>query len=72
MLTYLHLLVEFFVYRTGFQNRQAGATLIEYALIISAIAVAVLGASLALTGNLTAFFNALGGGLDTTNAGSAG
>lgn len=43
--------------------RQRGATLIEYALIIAAIAVVVLFGALAITGDLTSFFSAVGGEL---------
>ena len=72
MLTYLRMLIGIFEVRTGSARLQGGATLIEYALIISAIAVAILGTALLLTGNIQDFFNALGGGLDTSGAGTAG
>ncbi|WP_353251953.1 Flp family type IVb pilin [Salinisphaera sp. PC39] len=48
----------------GFHNRQRGATLIEYALIIAAIALVVLVGSMAITGDLTSFFDTVGGELE--------
>ncbi|MEQ8798517.1 MAG: Flp family type IVb pilin [Salinisphaeraceae bacterium] len=69
MLTYLRMLIGLFEVRVGDARRQGGATLIEYALIISAIAVVVLLGSLAVTGNLTTFFDNLGGTLDATGGG---
>jgi len=49
--------------------RQRGATLIEYALIISAIALVVLLGSLSITGDLTSFFDTAGSQLDGTGGG---
>lgn len=64
MLTYLRMLVGLFEVRVGNARRQGGATLIEYALIISAIAVVVLIGGLTVTDNLDTFFGNLGGTLD--------
>lgn len=66
MLTYLRMLTGLFEVRVGNARRQGGATLIEYALIISAIAIVVLLGSLAVTTDLTAFFDGVGTELDAT------
>lgn len=70
MLTYLRLMMELFEVRVGNDRRQGGATLIEYALIIAAIAVAVLVGGLLLTGELRTFFNTdVVNALDTAGGG---
>lgn len=60
MLSYVRDMIGLFAIQTGAVNRQRGATLIEYALIIAAIGVVVLVGSMALTGNLTGFFDDVG------------
>ena len=45
------------------QNRQKGATLVEYALIIGLIAIGVLIAGTTLSGDLTGFFDGVGDSL---------
>lgn len=44
----------------GIANREEGQTLVEYALIIALVSVALIAALGALTGNITGIFNAIG------------
>lgn len=60
MLNYLRVVVDSFALRSGIARGQQGATLIEYALIIAAIAVVVLFGALSITGQLTGFFGYVG------------
>lgn len=60
MLTYFQMLLDLFLVRSGDTYKQRGATLIEYALIIAAIAVVVLFGALTITDDLTTFFTNTG------------
>ena len=52
---------------------QRGATLVEYALIIAAIAIAVLVGGTALSGNLKSFFDEeVSGALESAQTGDDG
>lgn len=48
MLIYLRMLVDSFALRSGIARGQRGATLIEYALIVAVIALAIIVAWVAL------------------------
>lgn len=72
MLTYLRMLIGLFAVRVGNARRQGGATLIEYALIVAALAIAVLVAGLALSGDLTTFFNGVGDQIGDGTTGPGG
>lgn len=56
MYAYVRNFLTLLVARSAVTNRQAGATLIEYALIVAVIAVAVLVAGITISGDITNIF----------------
>lgn len=60
MLDYFKMLMNYFAVRAHFADRQGGATLVEYALIIAVIALAIITSWVALfSGAFTSLGNAI-------------